>query len=178
MSRIMFRTVFPNRSIANYKFLQHGFLSCHSKSVKFYSSLSERKFGQNSKIGPNQIGTVGVISGSLLSQVRTLSSGSETTVTALDSATTIVESALTEPSFQSLGLANLYPPGWLQYAMEQIHLQFDMPWWATIMIGTQMSGYKTLSSHFPFTIILLTPNKTSKFWFTPYLFSNLPSIII
>jgi len=154
MLRIMFRTVFPYRSIANYKFLQHGFLRCHSKSVKFYSSLSESKFCQNSKIGQNKIGTVGIISGSLLGPVRTLSSGSETTVTTLDSATTIVESALTEPSFQSLGLANLYPPGWLQYAI------------------------KTLSSHFLFTIMLLTPSKTSIFWFTPYLLNILPSIII
>ena len=133
----MFRTVFSNRSIANSKLLQIGFLRCDSKSVKFYSSLSDNKFRLDPKTGQNPDGKIGVFSGSLLCPARQLSSGSETTtLTTLDSATTIVEAALAEPSFQSIGLANLYPPGWLQYAMEQIHLQFDTPWWATIMIST------------------------------------------
>jgi hypothetical protein len=130
----MFRAVFRNRSVANYKLNQNGFLLCDSKSVKFYSSFSVNKHRLETKT--STVGIFGAFSYSLIRPSRQLSSGGEATLTTLESATTIVETAFTEPTFQSLGLANLYPPGWLQYAMEQIHLQFDMPWWATIMIST------------------------------------------
>ena len=43
--------------------------------------------------------------------------------------------SLSEPTFHSLGLAHHYPSGWLQAIMEQVHLQLEMPWWATIVIS-------------------------------------------
>jgi hypothetical protein len=46
-----------------------------------------------------------------------------------------VVTAAAEPTFRSLGLAHFYPSGWLQALMEQIHVQVDLPWWATIMLS-------------------------------------------
>ncbi len=59
---------------------------------------------------------------------------SELEFSSQDLASAIPE-VLSEPSFQSLGLAHAYPSGWLQAFMEQIHLQFDIPWWGTIVIS-------------------------------------------
>jgi hypothetical protein len=41
-----------------------------------------------------------------------------------------------EPTFNSLGLASYWPVGRMQYLLEQSHLYFDMPWWATIGAAT------------------------------------------
>lgn len=41
-----------------------------------------------------------------------------------------------DPPFDSLGLASMWPPGRIQYLMEQVHTSLDIPWWGTIMIST------------------------------------------
>jgi len=42
---------------------------------------------------------------------------------------------LTEPTFQSLGLAHAYPSGMFQALMEQFHVHLGLPWWGTIMLS-------------------------------------------
>jgi len=37
---------------------------------------------------------------------------------------------------QGLGLANHYPSGYMQNMLEQVHLNFDLPWWAAIVTTT------------------------------------------
>ena len=55
---------------------------------------------------------------------------------AVDTGGAVLTQVLTEPTFQSLGLAHWwFPSGWLQYLMEQIYLNFDIPWWGAIMIS-------------------------------------------
>ena len=71
---------------------------------------------------------------------RCLSSGDSSVVPLDDVATTAVTS-LSEPTFHSLGLAHHYPSGWVQAIMEQIHLQFELPWWATIVISKLSSFF-------------------------------------
>ena len=41
-----------------------------------------------------------------------------------------------EPSFSSLGLAHWWPSGFLQSAMEQLHINCDLPWSTTIIVTT------------------------------------------
>lgn len=41
-----------------------------------------------------------------------------------------------EPAFATLGLGGWTPVGWVQNAMEFVHVGCDIPWWGTIMIGT------------------------------------------
>ncbi|XP_013419582.1 LOW QUALITY PROTEIN: mitochondrial inner membrane protein OXA1L-like [Lingula anatina] len=43
---------------------------------------------------------------------------------------------LAEPSLQSLGLASYWPSGWVQSFLETLHVQYDMPWWGAIALGT------------------------------------------
>ncbi len=50
-----------------------------------------------------------------------------------DFAAQLATQAGVEPTFQSLGLAHMWPSGWLQSFMETVHLQMDLPWWATIV---------------------------------------------
>lgn len=50
-----------------------------------------------------------------------------------------------EPTFQSLGLAHMWPSGWLQSFMETIHLQMDLPWWATIVTSKLFKVIKKTS---------------------------------
>lgn len=71
----------------------------------------------------------------------------EGSVTLLDDVVTPVEAvtSLSEPSFHSLGLAHHYPSGWLQAVMEQVHLQFEMPWWATIVVSKLLALLQPLS---------------------------------
>ena len=78
---------------------------------------------------------------------RCLSSGDSSVVPLDDVATTAVTS-LSEPTFHSLGLAHHYPSGWVQAIMEQIHLQFELPWWATIVISK--SSFFSHSLHINF----------------------------
>lgn len=48
-----------------------------------------------------------------------------------------------DPPFDQLGLASWWPPGRLQYAMEQLHIVLDLPWWGTIMCSKlSVSGRK------------------------------------
>ncbi|XP_067951179.1 mitochondrial inner membrane protein OXA1L-like [Watersipora subatra] len=42
--------------------------------------------------------------------------------------------ALGEPTFSSLGLCSYYPSGWVQSALETLHVSVDLPWWASIAI--------------------------------------------
>ncbi len=43
--------------------------------------------------------------------------------------------AAIEPTLNSLGLASWWPPGRIQYFLEYLHVNLDMPWWATIVTG-------------------------------------------
>ncbi|XP_034943447.1 mitochondrial inner membrane protein OXA1L [Chelonus insularis] len=43
---------------------------------------------------------------------------------------------LGEPTFASLGLGSWYPSGIVQQMLEFIHVTGDLPWWASITIGT------------------------------------------
>lgn len=61
---------------------------------------------------------------------RPISSEAEVSLTSVCDASATIAA---EPTFHSLGLAHYYPSGLLQAIMEQIHLQLDMPWWATIV---------------------------------------------
>ena len=84
--------------------------------------------------------------------VRSVSSAVDvclTSITLSDATPTI----LSEPTFHSLGLAHYYPSGWLQAIMEQMHLQCEMPWWATIMASKFLLG-KTFISCSTFKITL------------------------
>ena len=40
-----------------------------------------------------------------------------------------------DPPFDALGLASYWPPGRMQWFMEHIHLDLDLPWWATIAVS-------------------------------------------
>ena len=40
-----------------------------------------------------------------------------------------------DPPFEALGLASWWPSGRVQFLMEYIHVQLDVPWWGTIMIS-------------------------------------------
>lgn len=44
--------------------------------------------------------------------------------------------ALGEPTLQSLGLGGWYPNGFVQQALEALHVNLDIPWWTSIVIGT------------------------------------------
>lgn len=72
------------------------------------------------------------------SQVRLISVSTESSEGSLliDPDVSSVVETLGEPTFQSIGLAHAYPSGLFQYVMEQIHLQGNLPWWATIVITT------------------------------------------
>ena len=67
----------------------------------------------------------------------TIEAGTSTfNASAVDTGGAVLTQVLTEPTFQSLGLAHWWlPSGWLQYLMEQIYLNFDIPWWGAIMIS-------------------------------------------
>lgn len=41
-----------------------------------------------------------------------------------------------DPTFESLGLGGWGPVGIIQNCLEYVHVEFGMPWWTTIMIGT------------------------------------------
>ena len=41
-----------------------------------------------------------------------------------------------EPTLQSMGLASWWPSGRVQWFMEYLHINVDMPWWGTIMVST------------------------------------------
>jgi hypothetical protein len=43
--------------------------------------------------------------------------------------------ALGEPTFTSLGLGGYWPSGWVQTALEYLHVSLDLPWWSAIVIG-------------------------------------------
>jgi YidC/Oxa1 family membrane protein insertase len=63
-----------------------------------------------------------------------------------------------EPTFNSLGLASYWPVGRMQYLLEQSHLYFDMPWWATIGAGKilkQAYNYIPAMTSFFFTATVL-----------------------
>ena len=47
----------------------------------------------------------------------------------------VLPEVLTEPTFQSLGLAHAYPSGMFQALMEQFHVHLGLPWWGTIMLS-------------------------------------------
>ena len=40
-----------------------------------------------------------------------------------------------DPPLDALGLASYWPPGRMQWVMEHIHLDLDLPWWATIAVS-------------------------------------------
>jgi YidC/Oxa1 family membrane protein insertase len=44
--------------------------------------------------------------------------------------------ALAEPTLASLGLCSWAPSGWVQSALETLHVGLDVPWWGAIVIGT------------------------------------------
>lgn len=42
-----------------------------------------------------------------------------------------------EPALSTLGLGHWYlPTGWVQQGLDFLHANLDLPWWATIMLGT------------------------------------------
>lgn len=41
-----------------------------------------------------------------------------------------------DPPFEALGLASWWPTGRMQYFMEYLHVDLDLPWWSTIMAMT------------------------------------------
>jgi YidC/Oxa1 family membrane protein insertase len=43
---------------------------------------------------------------------------------------------LAEPSLQSLGLAHQWPSGWMQSALELMHVDLGLPWWQAIVATT------------------------------------------
>ena len=44
-----------------------------------------------------------------------------------------VLNALGEPTLASQGLCNYTPPGLLQFALENLHVGLDLPWWGAIV---------------------------------------------
>lgn len=46
-------------------------------------------------------------------------------------------SNLSEPSFAEIGLGGWSPAGWVENAMEWLHISMDMPWWGCILAGNQ-----------------------------------------
>lgn len=47
-----------------------------------------------------------------------------------------VLNSLGEPTFSSLGLGGYAPSGWVQSALESLHVGVDLPWWGAIVAGT------------------------------------------
>ena len=47
-----------------------------------------------------------------------------------------VAQQISEPTFESLGLAGNTPVGLVQQVMEYIHVGIGLPWWATIVAST------------------------------------------
>ena len=43
--------------------------------------------------------------------------------------------ALGEPTLSSIGLCSWLPNGWVQYGLELLHVNLDLPWWAAIVAG-------------------------------------------
>ena len=41
-----------------------------------------------------------------------------------------------DPPFEALGLASWWPTGRMQYFMEYMHVDLDLPWWSTIIAMT------------------------------------------
>ena len=47
--------------------------------------------------------------------------------------------ALGEPTLQSLGLGSYFwPTGWVQNALEFLHVTLDLPWWGCIVTGKNL----------------------------------------
>lgn len=58
------------------------------------------------------------------------------TIPVLDASITETLAAGAEPSFATLGLGGWTPVGWVQNAMEFLHMDLGLEWWTCIMIGT------------------------------------------
>ena len=43
---------------------------------------------------------------------------------------------LVEPSFASMGLGHAWPSGWMQTALEFLHIDIGLPWWQAIGLTT------------------------------------------
>ena len=57
------------------------------------------------------------------------------------STTVVVRLDSIEPTLSSIGLAGNTPPGLMQALLEQVHLSFDLPWWAAIAASMSMPFY-------------------------------------
>lgn len=53
-----------------------------------------------------------------------------------DNAAAVLTALSTEPTLASLGLGGWMPSGFVQTALETIHVGLDVPWWTAIVIGT------------------------------------------
>lgn len=55
-----------------------------------------------------------------------------------------------EPTLESIGLGGYSPVGLVQHFMEFMHISYDVPWWATIVIGMCMCIYVCMFLFFIF----------------------------
>ena len=48
----------------------------------------------------------------------------------------IILNVLGEPTFESLGLTSYWPPGWVRWALEYLHVDCELNWVASIVVFT------------------------------------------